>query len=342
MIRNTTRNRRTPLAAVCLFVAMLAMAGQASADEFYVAFWNVENLFDTVDDPNVKLDEEFTPTATKQWTEERFEDKLQKLARVISDMNGGHGPDVLGVAEVENRLVLEKLVEHLKPLGRDYDIVHHDSPSGRGIDCALLYDHKKFELKSSGFLIVHETTREIVEADLTAGGNKLFVFVNHWPSRGGDREGKGRMQAGDVLRKRIDEILKEDAKADIVVIGDLNDHPDDPSVSQHLRALKDADALKDGDLFNTTWAIHDAPDRGSYNYHGKWEIIDHVIISPGLLDEAGFEWKPGSTTEIRNKYQMYRAGTPKEIPSRTYDWDKYLGGYSDHLPVACVIEQKGP
>ena len=129
MIRSITRNRRTPLAAVCLFVAVLAMAGQASADEFYVAFWNVENLFDTVDDPKVEKDEEFTPTATKQWTEERFEDKLQKLARVISDMNGGHGPDVLGVAEVENRLVLEKLVEHLKPLGRDYDIVHHDSPS---------------------------------------------------------------------------------------------------------------------------------------------------------------------------------------------------------------------
>lgn len=170
------------------------MGGRGSAvslaDETYVAFWNVENLFDTIDDPAVEKDEEFTPDAPKKWTEERFQTKLENLARVIADMNGGRGPDVLGLSEIENRFVIEKLIEQLKPLNRDYGIVHKDSPSYRGIDCALIYDRKKLKLKSSDFLFIHSRTREIVEAELTIGGDSLFVFVNHWPSRGGDREGK--------------------------------------------------------------------------------------------------------------------------------------------------------
>lgn len=328
--------RRVCVAGALLVAGMLSAA--AAADDIYVAFWNVENLFDTVDDPAAEKDEEFTPSAPKKWTEERFEAKLKNLARVVSDMNAGRGPDVLGLSEVENCFVIDKLIEQLKPLNRNYGIVHKDSPSGRGIDCALIYDRKKLKLRSSDFLFVYSTTREIVEAELTAHGDSLFVFVNHWPSRGGDREGRGRIQAAKVLRKRIDETLSRDADADILVIGDLNDHPTDPSVSKHLRALGDADALTAGALFNTTWAIHEAPNRGSYNFRGKWEVIDHIIMSRGLLDDDGFGWRRGSTTEVRNDYQLYKAGTPDAKPNRTYGGDRYYGGYSDHLPVACVIE----
>jgi hypothetical protein len=96
--------------------------------------------------------------------------------------------------------------------------------------------------------------------------------------------------------------------------------------------------MKPSAMFNSTWAIHEAPNRGSYNYRGDWGVIDHVIVSQGLLDDDGFKLKPGSTTEIRNEYQMYRAGTADARPNRTYGGDRYYGGYSDHLPVVCVIE----
>lgn len=329
------------LAIHSLFAAaVLTCAASAAAADFYVAFWNVENLFDTVDDPTVEGDEEFTPDAPKKWTEERFDAKLVNLARVIADMNDGHGPDVLGLSEVENRQVVEKLIEHLKPLNRNYAIVHKDSPSGRGIDCALIYDQKLFKLKSSDFLLVHSHTREIVEAELSAGDDSLFVFVNHWPSRGGDKEGKGRIQAAQVLRKRVDEIMAKNASADIVVLGDLNDHPTDPSISKYLNTWGNPDELKPGVLFNSTWAVHSDPKRGTYKYRDNWEVIDHVILSPGMLDKAGFAWKRDSTDVFMRDYQLYKPGTPEAKPNRTYGGDNYYGGFSDHLPVGCVIEHE--
>jgi hypothetical protein len=329
-----------PVTRSLLVVAALTCAASARAAELYAAFWNVENLFDTVDDPTIEGDEEFTPDAPKKWTVERFEAKLTNLARVISDMNDGRGPVLLGLSEVENRLVVEKLVEHLKPLNREYGIVHKDSPSGRGIDCALVYDRNLFKLKSSDFLFVHSHTREIVEAELVDGGDSLFVFVNHWPSRGGDREGKGRVQAAQVLRKRIDKILADNSSADIVVIGDLNDHPTDPSVSKYLNTWGNPNELKPGVLFNSTWSIHSDPKRGTYKYRDHWEVIDQVILSPGMLDKAGFEWKRGSTDVFQRDYQMYKAGTPEAKPNRTYGGNNYYGGFSDHLPVVCVIEHE--
>lgn len=336
------------MTATLLAAAIIAPTAQGAS--YALAFWNVENLFDTTDDPAVSGDEEFTPTAPKAWSEERFRAKLKALAQVIVDMNDGRGPDVLGLAEVENRFVVEQLVEQLKPLGRDYDIVHKDSPSGRGIDCALLYDRKALRLDGSAFLTppVAET-RDVVEARLAAGGDKLFVFVNHWPSRMSDQSGAQRSAVADMLRKRIDELLSQDAAADIVVIGDLNDHPGDTSVAEHLHAASQPSASAPASaptatqpvcLLNTTWAIHASGTIGSYNYQGKWEIIDHVILSPGLLDAGGFAWKAGSTQVFVKDYMLYKAGTPEARPNRTYSGrDRYFGGYSDHLPVVCVVER---
>lgn len=332
-------------------LAVTVMLVPAARGESYaVAFWNVENLFDTVDDPAVAGDEEFTPSAPKAWSEERFGAKLKNLGQVIADMNAGKGPDVLGLAEVENRFVLEQLVAQLEPLGREYDIVHKDSPSGRGIDCALLYDRKTLRLDGSAFLAAPVAeTRDIVEARLAAGGDRLFVFVNHWPSRLGDQTGAERCAVADMLRARIDELLSHDAAAEIVVIGDLNDHPADASVAEHLRAASQPTAsapssapaaTQPANLLNTTWAIHASGTIGSYNYQGKWEIIDHVILSPGLLDAAGFAWKAGSTEVFVRDYMLYKPGTPQARPNRTYGGrDQYFGGYSDHLPVVCVVER---
>ncbi len=211
---------RILLAALTLLVLAPIHAPSARGDEFFIGSWNCENLFDTIDDPNVKGDEEFTPDSARHWTKERFDIKLTNLGHVISKMNDDKGPDVLGVCEVENRLVVEMLVEKLKPLGRKYEIIHKDSPSERGIDCAIIYDSAVFTLVAPQFHHVDAgNTRDIVEAKLKRNGNDLYVFMDHWPSR--FHEESFRNKAADVLRKRVDEILSADPKADIIMRGRL-------------------------------------------------------------------------------------------------------------------------
>ena len=310
------------------------------AAEFHVAFWNVENLFDLEDDPAVELDEEFTPNAPKRWTAERLETKLDNLAAIIRKMNDGRGPDVLGLSEVENRRVVEMLVKKLAPLGRKYEIVHRDSPSDRGIDCALVYDGNTFEAADAKYHFVDaDKTRDIVEARLRRDGADLFVFVNHWPSR--NNEEWQRIKAATVLRSRLDEIFAADPKADAVLLGDFNDEPRNTSIKDHLRAATSPDDLSAGSLYNTTAPIR-AAEKGTFVWDNQWELLDQVIISPGLLDAAGYRWKPGSSQRVEYPELFFHPNFPDAIPrpSRSYSADRFHeNGYSDHLPVACTIVQ---
>ncbi len=333
-------NRLSIATVLFLFVLCLIHNPTARGEDFYVASWNLENLFDTVDDPNVDGDEEYTPDSVKHWTKERLDIKLTNLARIISKMNEGKGPDVLGVCEVENRKVVEMLVEKLRSLHRKYEIVHKDSPSERGIDCAIIYDSGVFTLVNSNFHHVDAgNTRDIVEANLTHNGSNLYVFMDHWPSR--FHKESYRNQAADVLRRRVDELLSADRKADIIMVGDFNDEPDDSSIRDHLRAAKSADHLPAGALLDTTAPIRDAG-KGTIVYKNHWELIDHIIISPGLLDPAGYHWKKGSTKRLDFPELIFHPRGKDEIarPNQSYTRnDFHKTGYSDHLPVGCVIEQ---
>jgi endonuclease/exonuclease/phosphatase family metal-dependent hydrolase len=326
---------------VFAFVAMLTIFDFSSfAEEFYVASWNVENLFDLEDDPDVEYDEDFTPGAPKQWTAERLETKLKNLSSAISKMNGGRGPDVLGLCEVENRKVVEMLKEKLAPLGRKYEIIHKDSPSDRGIDCAMLVDTIVFGVSDSQFHFVDaEKTRDIIEVKLRRDNADLFIFMNHWPSRHNDEW--QRIKAADVLRKRIDEILAADPKADIVMIGDFNDEPDNISVKDHLRAADSKENLLAGALYDTT-APMSADNKGTFVWDNTWQLIDHVIISQGLLDEAGYRWKADSSERIEHPELIFHPSFSDAIPrpSKSYSDDNFHeSGYSDHLAVGCVIVQ---
>jgi endonuclease/exonuclease/phosphatase family metal-dependent hydrolase len=315
-----------------------ACAAEDRDQELFVAFWNVENLFDTVDDPATEGDEEFTPSADKKWTQTRLGIKLSNLSRVICDMNEQRGPDILGLCEVENRHVVELLVKQLSRLKRDYGIVHQDSPSYRGIDCAVIYDRSKFELTRARFhRVPGMTTRDIVEAELSVDGHNLSVFVNHWPSRYNPSD--ARIKVAGVLRGRIDQILAANASADFVVLGDLNDTPADPSVAKTLRARSQANP-KPGDLVNTMSKLHADANAGTYVYKNEWFVLDHVVVSPGLLDDRGLSWVRGSTATARHGYQMYVPRNPDSParPSRSYSGPIFhQSGYSDHLPVTCRI-----
>jgi endonuclease/exonuclease/phosphatase family metal-dependent hydrolase len=329
---------RSTLALFVVVTIGAAFSSTSFADEFYIAAWNVENLFDTADDPKVEFDEDFSPASPKRWTKERLGIKLNNLSNAIGKMNGGKGPDVLGLCEVENLKVVEMLRDKLSSLGRKYEIVHQDSPSDRGIDCALLYDANVFGLTDSKFHFVDaKKTRDIIEARLHRDGGDLFVFVNHWPSRRNPED--QRLKAADVLRKRLDEILAADPKADIVMVGDFNDEPDNISLKDRLRSVASKDNLPAGALFDSTaFLVNDK--KGTYLYDNKWELIDHIIISPGLLDEAGYQWKEGSSDRIIRPELMYQPPYPNAVarPSTSYTRNSFhKNGYSDHLAVGCVI-----
>jgi endonuclease/exonuclease/phosphatase family metal-dependent hydrolase len=328
-------------ATLILFTIALAHTPSAQSEEFFVGSWNLENLFDTKDDPAVNGDEEYTLESAKHWTNERLDIKLKNQARVISKMNNKKGPDVLGLCEVENKDVVQMLVDQLKILHRKYEIVHQDSPSERGIDCAIIYDSNVFELVEPKFHHVDSgNTRDIVEAKLKHNGADLYVFMDHWPSR--FHEDSYRNKAADVLRKRIDEILAADAKADIVMVGDFNDEPDNQSIRDHLRAAKTADNLPPGSFFDTTSPIVDTG-KGTIVYKNEWDLFDHVIVSPGLLDPAGFQWKKGSSRAIDFPELIFHPRGKGEIdrPNQSYTRnDFHKTGYSDHLPVGCILVQQ--
>jgi predicted extracellular nuclease len=323
-----------------LLTALFGFSATTLAGDLYIASWNVENLFDTVDDPKVKGDEEFTPDGPKKYTEIRYKDHLKLLAKVIAKMNGGKGPDVLGVCEIENRTVLVDLIAELKSLKRDYQIVHQDSPSDRGIDTAILYDANVFKLASSKFHAIKasKNTRDIAEAELTLDGKTLTVFMNHWPARSNPEN--DRIIAAKTLRARIDEILKDRKDADIIAMGDFNDYPTDVSIIEHLKALDHPDKLPEGAFYDTMWPTHHAK-KGTYVFKNQWEVIDHLMVSPGLLDKKDFRWKANSTAPIADDFQLF---TPKDTtkiphPNRMYSGNVYhRGGISDHLPIGCVIQ----
>lgn len=333
-------NRLLPAALILFSLGLIQKTNPVQADEFFIGSWNLENLFDTKDDPSVKGDEEYTPDSAKHWTKERLDIKLKNLAKIISKMNDGKGPDVLGVCEIENRQVVEMLVEQLKSLSRKYEIVHKDSPSERGIDCAIIYDSAVFTLDSPQFHHVDaDNTRDIVEAKLKRNGNDLYVFMDHWPSR--FHEESYRNKAADVLRKRVDALLAADPKADIIMVGDFNDEPDDAAIKDHLRAAKSDDHLRPDSLLDTTAPIK-AEGKGTIVYKKGWELLDHIIISPGLLDSAGFHWKKASTRRIDFPELIFRPKSDKEIPRPNAAYTGkvfHKTGYSDHLPVGCIIVQ---
>jgi endonuclease/exonuclease/phosphatase family metal-dependent hydrolase len=334
-------NRLLPAALILLSISLSPTTPTAAgADEFFIGSWNLENLFDTKDDPSVKGDEDYTPESANHWTKERLDIKLKNLAKIISKMNDGKGPDVLGVCEIENRQVVEMLVEQLQSLGRKYEIVHKDSPSERGIDCAIIYDSAVFTLDSSQFHHVDaENTRDIVETKLKRNGKELYVFMDHWPSR--HHEESFREKAADVLRKRVDTLLVADPKADIILVGDFNDHSDDTAIRDHLRTVKSADHLSTDSLLDTTAPIADEG-KGTFVYKNKWDLLDHIIISPGLLDAAGFHWKKGSSRRIDFPELIFHPKSDKEIPRPNAAYTGkvfHKTGYSDHLPVGCIIVQ---
>ena len=308
-----------------------------------VVFYNVENLFDTQNDPRTN-DDDFTPSGYYNWDEERYETKLNHIAEAINLID--HKPVLIGLSEIENHKVLEALIETPGMTDVNYKYVHFNSPDRRGIDVALLYDQDAFTVIDSEKLPVELAnnrnfhTRDILHVfGEFKGGVKTHVFVNHWSSRReGQRETEHkRVRAATVLREKIDAILSKDADANIIIIGDFNDYPDNKSLHQVLRA-KEAGYEGEGDLINLLFDEH-ANGEGTAVHHREWSVLDQIIISQAIYDQKSGLGIAGQDAEILRENKLiytYKDGGQK--PSSTYGGRKYYGGYSDHLPVYIVLK----
>ncbi len=306
--------------------------------DFRIGFYNVENLFDTEDDLANEKDDEFLPSSSKQWTGERYQDKLNKIGVV---MEGIEFPMLMGFAEVENQAVLEDLVQTDLLKDQNYKIVHFDSPDFRGIDVALIYKEAEFTiLESEAIEIVlpssvsqFSTTRDILQVKGSYLGEEVYVFVNHWPSRSGGvaaTSGK-REYAASILRQAIDDILAVDAGANIIAMGDFNDEPFNPSMLDVLQANPEKPTTLDNQIYNCTVPVLQAG-RGSYFWDGNWQMIDQAVISGQLLDDTG-KMKVVGYDVYNDAKVLFDHPTDGPRPDRTYSGDQYFGGYSDHLAI---------
>jgi Endonuclease/Exonuclease/phosphatase family len=317
----------------------------AATSKMVVMFYNVENLFDIYDDPNTS-DEEFTPKGKLQWDEKKYKTKLEHTAQVIDSVGEEGFPSIIGFAEIENKKVLEDLIKktNLKKVG--YSIVHRESPDKRGIDVALFFNKNQFTEVAVENLNAYDKnlgdyyTRDILYVDLLFNKKEhLHVFVNHWPSR---RDGKNvteskRLYAGEVLRKRINEILTVNEKAKIITMGDFNDSPEELSIVQNLQAKNLPSDSKD--LFNPFVKIN-KEGNGSIFFEGEYSAFDQIMISQGLLLEAtsGLRYELNSAETYRGSFVTFKDSRTGILrPNRTYSGEKYHGGYSDHLAVSIEL-----
>ncbi len=303
-----------------------------------VAFYNVENLFDLENEPG-KNDEEFTPESDKNWDLIKYRKKLADISRVISGINEGDLPEIVGLCEVENEQVLTELVQTGLLANGKYEIVHHESPDFRGIDCALVYRPEEFKVTDHFTVSVSfENDPESVTRDIlyvkgrTRNREEFHIFVNHWPSRIGgvaQTEPK-RLAVARILKGKIDSVMASSSNAHIIVMGDMNDDPDNKSLMEVLNAQPPS--TPGATLVNLMFP--DFKDgKGTYNYRGNWNMLDNLIVSPGLIDDKGFRCVEEKGHIFREEWMEYKNRDGEISPNRTYGGPNYYGGVSDHFPV---------
>ncbi|HQF11387.1 MAG TPA: endonuclease/exonuclease/phosphatase family protein [Paludibacteraceae bacterium] len=310
-----------------------------------VAFYNQENLFDTIDNENVN-DYEFTPDGPNRWNSMKYKSKLEKMSYAISQIGLDVTPDgaaIIGVSEIENRGVLEDLVSQPSLKKRSYEIVHYDSPDRRGVDVALLYNPKYFLVTNSKSYRLHtaDTTFRTRDQLMVSGylfGEKIHVIVNHWPSRsGGEMRSRPKRNAAAALtRSIVDSLYRVDKNAKIIVMGDLNDDPFNESVAKVLGAKKNASEVKETELYNPFWKILDRG-IGSLAYNDQWNLFDQIIISAPLLNAPPSELKFWKAEVFNRDFLIQKEGRYKGNPWRTFAGGVWLNGFSDHFPTLIYL-----
>lgn len=335
------------LALMMLFAVMFtAQAQNQKRYEVYsVGFYNLENLFDTIHD-NGKNDYEFLPDGTNKWGTLKYTNKLKNMATVLNEMATDVSPvgmAAVGVSEIENSRVLADLVNHEILAPRGWDFVHIEGPDRRGVDCGLLYNPKLFKPINSKLApyttVDNDTTYKtrgflIVSGEM--GGEVVHIIVNHWPSR--YAKSPARERAGVLVRQLKDSIMAEMPETKVLIMGDMNDDPDDKSMKTCLGAVRDKEDIKAStDLYNPWWNILRKKGLGTLKYKGKWNLFDQVVLSGNLIGADRSTLKLYKTEIFSRSYMFQQEGRYKGNTKRTHAGGVWLNGYSDHLPVITYL-----
>jgi len=310
-----------------------------------IAFYNTENFYDTINDPNVN-DEEYLPNGPMKWNTQKYNSKLQHMSYAISQIGLDVTPvglAMIGVSEIENQGVLEDLIKQPDLAKRAYQIVHYEGPDRRGVDVALIYNPKLFIVTNSKSYRLHtaDTTFRTRDQLMVSGylqGEKVHVIVNHWPSRygGEERSRNKRIEAAGLTRSISDSLLRVDPKAKIIIMGDLNDDPFNVSCATTLGAKKEIKEVKDGDLYNTLWKTLDMG-VGSLAYNDQWNLFDQIIISSELLHADRSKLKFWKAEVFNRSFLTQQEGKFKGSPWRTHSGGAWTNGYSDHFPTLIYL-----
>ena len=344
--------------AVLLLSALLAYGQQTRT--YVVGFYNLENLFDVYDDP-AKNDEQFLPEGSNNWTEAKYEKKLANMAHVIAEMakDNGRYHTILGVSEVENRMVLEDLVSEPEIADANYQIVHYDSPDNRGIDVALLYKPEQFTfLDSESIPFTFEgsdldfsdtdtetfRTRDILMVHGTIDGEHFAFYVMHLPSRSGGKGGNLRSRGAEIAYQHALGMMEKYPGIKIVAMGDMNDNPTDPSMADYFHGRKSLEETGEKDFFNPFYTML-KDGMGSICYQGTWSIFDQLLVNHSLA------YAPDGGLQIRQinkgyygrvfkkRFMEAQTGQYKGYPLRTFSNGAFINGYSDHYPTYIVISK---
>ena len=314
-----------------------------------IAFYNVENLFDTINQTDVE-DTEFLPESEKQWNSKRYYAKLDKISTTIADIGKdftGEPPAVIGLCEVENRSVIEDIANSEALAQYNYGIEHFDCWYYRGVDVGLMYRPDYFEVTHSvSYKLQFPELPDVSTRDqlLVSGlllGEPVHFIVLHYPSRrGGEKRSRPlRIQAAELTMHIVDSLQKIDKSAKIIIMGDLNDDPINESIKNVLNSHGDKDNLKDGELFNPMANLF-KKGIGSLAYRDAWNLFDQIILTPAFVQNDYSNWTFYKALIYNKPFLMQQEGRFKGYPFRTFAGGAFIGGYSDHFPVYIILQKK--
>lgn len=333
------------LASLVLMAGIIAANAQVQVAG--IAFYNLENLFDTIPNNPLGRDLEYTPGGSNKWDSRKYNNKIHNLAYAISQFTSKttpNGPAIIGVSEIENRGVLEDLVAAPELRPWNLQICHHDSPDKRGVDVGLLYNPRYFTVENvtnHRLTAVPFATRDQMCVVGSLMGQRIAVIVNHWPSRlgGQEKSSPNREAAAELCLEIADSLWKTDPEIGVVIMGDLNDDPQDKSCAKVLGAKKKADGIGAHQFYNPAWKSLD-DGIGTLAYKSAWNLFDQIILSGNLVNVPDTRWH-FQRFQVRNhSFLIDTEGTRQGYPKRTFASGSYLNGFSDHFPTEVYLVRK--
>lgn len=353
--------KRSFIVAALLLLMSLSASAQKTQQNYVIGFYNLENLFDIYDDP-VKNDSEFLPEGKNKWTQAKYEKKLHNMAKVIRSMadNNKRWHTILGISEIENRLVIEDLVSQPEIADANYQIVHYDSPDRRGVDVALLYKPDQFTYLDSESIpfdfnsdidfsdtdTSYFKTRDILMVHGLIAGEHFAFYVAHLPSRVGGKGGNLRSRGAEIIYNHSREMEAKYPGIKIVAMGDMNDNPTDDSMAKYLHGQERLENVTPTEFFSPYVSMLKAG-YGSLCYQGVWSIYDLELVNYNLAHapDGGLKIQPVTKNHGKEYYGVVfkrpwmttQKGQYKGYPFRTFSNGAFVGGYSDHYPTYIVI-----